>query len=71
MNFRMGALGYLSLNTPEFSGNMGMKDQQLAIQWAYDNIHNFGGDRKQTTLYGSSSGRYKHFCNHFINYFVY
>lgn len=59
INYRLGPLGFLSLNTTEYSGNMGLKDQQLALQWAYDNVHNFGGDRHRTTVYGLSAGNLK------------
>ena len=52
----MGPLGFLSLGTKEFSGNMGLKDQKLAIQWVSDNIEEFGGDKKQITLFGESAG---------------
>lgn len=57
MNYRLGPFGFLSLRTPEFPGNMGLKDILLAMQWSYDNIHNFGGDKYRTTIYGISAGK--------------
>ena len=56
LNFRLGILGFLSLGTPEISGNMGMKDQVLAMKWVKENIHKFGGDNKKITIFGQSSG---------------
>lgn len=53
----MGPLGFLSLNLPEYSGNMGLKDQALAIKWVHENIDYFGGDRNRITVCGHSAGR--------------
>lgn len=52
----MGPLGFLSLNLPEYSGNMGLKDQALALRWIYENIESFGGAKENITLFGHSSG---------------
>lgn len=57
-NFRVGVFGYMSLGTPEYSGNMGLKDEQLAIKWVYENIEHFGGDNSKITLAGHSSGSF-------------
>lgn len=56
LNYRMDIFGFLSLNTPEYSGNMGLKDQVLALRWVNDNIEHFGGDKNRITLFGHSSG---------------
>lgn len=55
-NYRVGPFGFLALKSPEYSGNMGLKDQLLALKWVHENIGYFGGDKHQITLCGHSSG---------------
>lgn len=55
-NYRLGPFGFLTLSTPEYSGNAGLKDQLLALKWVNENIHRFGGDNRKITIYGQSSG---------------
>eukprot|EP00434_Breviolum_minutum_P011365 symbB.v1.2.010030.t1/scaffold650.1/size176305/9 len=60
INYRLGILGFLA--HPELSeeqngsGNYAILDQIAALQWVRDNIRAFGGDPKNVTLWGLSSG---------------
>ncbi|XP_072947296.1 juvenile hormone esterase-like [Epargyreus clarus] len=56
INYRLGILGFLSMDIPEAAGNMGLKDQAQALQWLQDNIHKFGGDKNNVTIFGVSAG---------------
>lgn len=60
LNYRLGIFGFLSLNTAEYSGNMGVKDVVLAMKWIHKNIEHFNGDNTRITLFGASSGKWKH-----------
>lgn len=56
MNYRLGALGFLSLNHANSTGNAGLKDQVLALKWVQRNIKSFGGDPRKVTIFGESAG---------------
>jgi para-nitrobenzyl esterase len=54
INYRLGALGWLT--TDSIPTNLGLRDQQLALQWVQANIGAFGGDPSQVTIFGESAG---------------
>ncbi|XP_025083211.1 bile salt-activated lipase-like [Pomacea canaliculata] len=56
LNYRVGALGFLSTGDSRLPGNYALWDQQLAIRWVKDNIQAFGGDPNQITIGGESAG---------------
>ena len=61
MNHRLNIFGYLYLaeiGGPEYadSGNVGMLDLILMLQWVRDNIAEFGGDPGNILIYGQSGG---------------
>jgi para-nitrobenzyl esterase len=55
-NYRLGALGFLSLDGEQHTGAYGMHDQIAVLRWVRENIASFGGDPGQVTTYGLSAG---------------
>ncbi|XP_048478643.1 esterase FE4 [Plutella xylostella] len=56
VQFRLAMLGFLNLNSQDAPGNMGLADTIEALRWVHRNIESFGGDPRQVTLGGISSG---------------
>jgi para-nitrobenzyl esterase len=62
IQYRLGALGFLvhpgleNENINNKSGNYAVLDQILALQWVKNNIHLFGGDTSNITIFGESAG---------------
>lgn len=64
INHRLNVFGYLQLGEfggQEFasSGNAGVQDMQLALEWVRDNIKAFGGNPRNVTIFGESGGGVK------------
>ena len=62
VNYRLGPFGYLahpalSADDPNgVSSNYGILDQIASLKWIQNNIHNFGGDPNNVTIFGESAG---------------
>ena len=49
LSYRLGSIGF-------FLGNWGLFDMVKGLQWVQDNIHHFGGDKNNVTIFGESAG---------------
>jgi carboxylesterase type B len=56
VNYRLGPLGFLTLETNDLPGNLGLRDQALALQWIKSEASNFCGNPDANTVFGSGSG---------------
>lgn len=62
INYRLGPLGFLahpslSEGDPDgVSGNNGVQDMLVALQWASDNADALGGDPRRVIVFGESAG---------------
>lgn len=56
INYRVGVLGFLSTEDEVVPGNMGLKDQAMALRWVQGNVAAFGGNPNSVTLLGLSAG---------------
>ncbi len=61
INYRLGPFGFLKLDEVsngeiQSTGNEGLMDQKLAIEWVKENIAEFGGDPNNMTIFGESAG---------------
>uniref|UniRef100_A0A1B6MCT5 Carboxylic ester hydrolase n=1 Tax=Graphocephala atropunctata TaxID=36148 RepID=A0A1B6MCT5_9HEMI len=56
MQYRVASLGFLFFDNGDVPGNAGLFDQLMALQWVHDNIHFFGGNPRNVTLFGESAG---------------
>ena len=55
-NYRLGAQGFYYDDITGLKGNYGYFDQVFAMDWTYDNIEQFGGNKSDITIFGESAG---------------
>lgn len=56
MQYRLGILGFLNLESEDAPGNMGLLDQVMGLQWTQDNAEYLNGDKNNVTISGESAG---------------
>jgi para-nitrobenzyl esterase len=71
-NYRLGVMGFfaheaLSAESADgVSGNQGILDQRMAMEWVQSNIGAFGGDPNNVTIFGESAGAFD-VCFHMVS----
>eukprot|EP00605_Chrysophyceae_sp_TOSAG23-4_P002266 GSChrysophyteH1.ASY1.ANO1.2510.1 assembled CDS len=65
IQYRLAGLGFMGhpklsqeFGAHDSSGNYGILDQIMALQWIQENIGAFGGDKSRVTIFGESAGAY-------------
>ena len=56
IQYRLGPFGFLSTENEEAPGNLGLRDQALALEWIKAEAENFFGNPNKITVFGSGSG---------------
>lgn len=56
LNYRLNVFGFFTTRTPNTTGNYGLWDQRMAIEWVRENINSFGGNPDMITIFGESAG---------------
>ncbi|XP_064620762.1 neuroligin-4, Y-linked-like [Lineus longissimus] len=56
INYRLGILGLMTSGDQKMSGNYGIKDQTMTLQWVSEHIRAFRGDPSKVTIFGNSAG---------------
>ncbi|TKR92395.1 hypothetical protein L596_007057 [Steinernema carpocapsae] len=55
-NYRLGPLGFLTTTDKVLPGNLGLWDQQSALEFVKEVIPSFGGNPEEVTISGESAG---------------
>ena len=61
-NYRLGPLGFMSLEDDVMPGNLALWDQRMMLVWIQENISEFGGDPRNVTVFGNSAGSFCSLC---------
>lgn len=56
IQYRLSTLGFLAIPGTNITGNFGIGDQIVALDWVRKNIEAFGGDPNKITIGGASAG---------------